>query len=69
MEVFNPLEDLPEVQTGIYRLEGNSLWMIMDPPAGPTVRMVAIESINEERLVTVGWASGERQINEDERIK
>ena len=65
----NPLEDSAREETGVYRLEGNTLWLHLDPPANePRVRTLAIETVTENRVVTVGWVSGnERQVFEDER--
>ena len=69
MWVDNPLEDMADVQTGSYWLEGNTLRMTMDPPAGPRDRTMIIDSITEDKLIETGWIEKDRHVHEFERIR
>jgi uncharacterized protein (TIGR03066 family) len=62
----NPL-DGREIQMGTYRLEGDTLSLMMD--ADPKERNVTIDSITEDRLVTSGFSGSTPISHEYERVR
>jgi len=70
--IDNPLDDLPRGLTGIYRLEGRTIWRILDPGATPAEHIFAfaIQAISEDALVIVSHTfKDEQNIHEYQRLR
>jgi len=65
----DPDSGLPPLQTGTYRLEGNVIKKIMDPPAKPRDRVVTIESVSEDKLIELGPDKPLRARMEYQRVR